>query len=383
MRLSFRSIVKIGSFADAVVKILALAAMLFSVAVLVNVLQPGDANKQQIGADDATPPHPTGYTPDLEGTRQFLRSLPAPLIRDAGPDLFRDGADNRPILLYRALNTAHLDRFATPFVVKKQGIGDCVSWGWAHAIDIHSAVLWRLGLSDRWEPVATEAIYGGSRVEANGGRLGGYSDGSYGAAAAKFVSQFGVVFRRKYDAVDLTTYSAARAKDWGNYGCGGRDDKGRLDDVCKSHPVKSVALVATFKEAASAIRAGYPVPVCSAQGFRSTRDKDGFAAPSGKWLHCMCFIAVRFDRPGLLCLNSWGPDWIKGDKWPDDQPDGSFWVDAATVDKMLAGRDSFAVSGFIGFPFRNLNHAAWATNLDIRPLQLLPGRSETHFAQVP
>src|SRR5690606_38137456 len=111
-----------------------------------------------------------------------------------------------------------------------------------------------------------------------------------------------------------------------------------------------VVLVTTFREAGAAIQSGYPVAVCSGQGFASQRDGQGFAAARGSWAHCMVFIGVRFDRPGLLCLNSWGPRWIGGPKWPDDQPDGSFWVDARTCDRMLAGRDSFAISGYRGFP---------------------------------
>lgn len=76
--------------------------------------------------------------------------------------------------------------------------------------------------------------------------------------------------------------------------------------------------------------------------------------------NCMCFVAVRYEpRPGLLCLNSWGTSWISGPKYPDDQPDGSFWVDAETATRMLRGRDSFAVSGIEGFPYRNLDNADW------------------------
>lgn len=74
----------------------------------------------------------------------------------------------------------------------------------------------------------------------------------------------------------------------------------------------------------------------------------------------MCFLGVRFDRPGLLCLNSWGPNWVDGPKWPEDMPEGSFWVDAETAGRMLAGEDSFAVSGPDGFRWRDLHHGDWA-----------------------
>jgi hypothetical protein len=183
------------------------------------------------------------------------------------------------------------------------------------------------------------------------------------------------LFRQPYPDLgfDLTTYSSARAKDWGNFGCGGAKDAGKADAVAKQHPIKRVALVRNFQEAAAAIAAGYPVPVCSGQGFSSKRDSEGFARASGSWSHCMCFIGVRHDRPGLLCLNSWGPDWISGPKWPSDQPDGSFWVAKDTAERMLAGQDSFAVSAYEGFPWRDLKHGDWASLPARVPGALQPG----------
>src|SRR5574343_445416 len=324
---------------------------------------------EQSGDNSITPPaigdqpgrYPTGYTPNPEATREFINSLPRPTIRDAGPDLFRQAApaDGQPVLLYRALEKAWQATYGRPFAVGRQGIGDCVSWGWAHAADIHLAVMWTIGDSAEFHAAATEAIYGGSRCEARGKTFGGWSDGSYGAAAAKWIRDWGVVFRQPYDGVALTTYSASRANDWGNYGCGGKDDGGRLDAIAKQHPIRDVALVRNFEEAAAAIASGYPVAVCSMQGFASTRDSDGFAAARGSWAHCMCFIGVRYDRKGLLCLNSWGTSWIGGPKWPEDQPDGSFWVEASVASRMLSGGDSFAVSGYQGFPYRALDHGDW------------------------
>ena len=74
----------------------------------------------------------------------------------------------------------------------------------------------------------------------------------------------------------------------------------------------------------------------------------------------MSFIAVRYgSRPGLLCLNSWGPSWVRGPKWPEDMPEGSFWVDKDTVDAMLRGGDSFAVGSVAGFDWRDLDHGEW------------------------
>lgn len=303
-----------------------------------------------------------GYTPNPGGTQRFLRSLPRPLLSQAGPDLVAKDRGDKPVLLYRALQKAYSEHAGgAEWIVGSQGIGDCVSWAWAHGADIHLAVIWQLGVTSEWRPAATEAIYGGSRVEARGVRSGGWGDGSYGGAAAKWVSGWGILFREPYDelGLDLTHYDRNRAKQWGNYGCGGNGDNGRADAIAKLHPIRQVALVRNFTEAAAAIAAGYPVPVCSGQGFSSQRDGEGFSRPSGSWSHAMCFMGVRHDRKGLLCLNSWGPNWIRGAKWPEDQPDGSFWVDAAVCDRMLRGEDSFAVSGYEGFPWRDLRHGDW------------------------
>lgn len=309
------------------------------------------------------PPRPEnfGYTPNPDGVAEFLKELEEPLFAQAGADAIRE-AKGVDTFLYRSLYKAHQARYGRQFVVGEQGIGDCVSWGWAHGVWIAQAIDWELGrLPEPPLAPATESIYGGSRVEARnkpeGG--GGWSDGSYGGAAARWCRDWGVIYREPIGGVDLTTYSAERAKQWGNWGNGGQGDKGKLDAEAKRHPARYVSLVRTWSEAAAAIESGYPVVVCSMQGFNSLRDQDGFCKASGTWAHCMCFIAVRYDRPGLLCLNSWGPTYVGGKRWPDDQPEGSFWVEKSTADRMLSGGDSFAVGSIDGFGFRDLHHGNW------------------------
>ena len=314
-----------------------------------------------------------GYRPDPQGVERFLAELPQPLFRDAGAETVRE-AKGVDTFLYRSAVRAHLARYGKPWVCERQGIGDCVSWGWAHGVWIAQAVDWETGrLAEPPSFPSTEAIYGGSRVEARGrsgdgsSPVGGYSDGSYGAAAARFVRDWGVVYREKFDRYDLSAYSANRAKDWGAYGCGGQGDGGKLDAIAKKHPAAHVALVTTWAEAAAAIEAGFPVPVASMQGFASTTDAQGYAAASGQWAHQMCFVAVRYQKNGspsdaLLCLNSWGPKWItyRG-KFPADQPDGSFWVTRPVVESMLRAKDSFAVGSVAGFGWRDLHNGNWLT----------------------
>lgn len=304
-------------------------------------------------------PKKFGYTPDPDGTRKFLSELDKPLFSQAGEEAIRE-AKGKDTFLYRSAYKAHQAVYGQPWVVGRQGIGDCVSWGFAHCVWIAQSVDWETGRLANPPPFpATESIYGGSRVEARGKKQAGYSDGSYGGAAAKWLRDWGLIYRQQYPGHDLTKYSPERAKDWGNWGNGGQNDQGKLDLVAKAHPAKHVALVRNFREAAAAIESGFPVAVCSGYGFRSVRDQQGFCAPSGSWAHCMALISVRYDRPGLLCLNSWGPAWVSGPKFPDDMPEGSFWIDAKVIDGMLAGEDSFAVGSIDGFGWRDLHHGNW------------------------
>lgn len=316
------------------------------------------------GRSPSRPDARFGYTPDPAATREFLRELDKPLFAQAGEEAIRE-SKRVDTFLYRSAYKAHQALYGKPFVVGRQGIGDCVSWGWAHGVWIALCVDWDTGRIAEPPPmVATESIYGGSRVEARGRLTGGYSDGSYGGAAAKWLRDWGATFRLQYGQADgghdLQDYDAGRAKAWGNFGNGGDGDSGRFDQVAKRHPAKHVALVKNFREAAAAIESGFPVPVCSGQGFSSRRTEGGWSAPSGRWSHCMCLVAVRYgDRPGLLCLNSWGPTWITGPRWPDDMPEGSFWIDSEVCDRMLAGEDSFAVGSVQGFGWRDLHHKNW------------------------
>ena len=322
-----------------------------------------------LGGDDEN----FGYTPNPEGVERFLQELPQPLFRDAGSETLRE-AKGVDTFLYRSAYKAHDALYGKPWVVERQGIGDCVSWGWAHGIWIAQAVDWETGRLAEPPPFpSTEAIYGGSRVEARGrsgdgsSPVGGWSDGSYGAAAARWVRDWGVVYRQPFDSLgyDLTAYSPDRAKKWGAFGCGGQGDGGRLDTIAKKHPATHVAMVKTWAEAAAAIEAGFPIPVCSMVGFVSERDQHAYARASGQWAHCMVFCAVRYQKNGspsdaLLCLNSWGPNWITGPRWPGDMPEGSFWVTRATVERMLGNQpDSFAVGSVAGFGWRDLDNGGF------------------------
>lgn len=240
------------------------------------------------------------------------------------------------------------------FIANGVAVHNCVSHGWAKAIEILIAVqIASHNKPEEWPGVlvATEWLYGTGRVLVGGGRLGN-GDGSLGSWQAKAVKEHGVLFRRRYENADLTTYDGKRAKAYGYRGL-----PVQLEPIADEHPVQTTALITTYEEARDAIANGYPVPVCSNQGFSNRRDEQGFARPSGSWAHCMTLISSddTGDRPGLLCMNSWGESWISGTR-RHDQPEGSFWIDAETCDRMLRGKDSYAVSNFKGFPRQQLDY---------------------------
>ena len=291
--------------------------------------------------------HHFGWVNDPIGVEKVLAVLPRPIFAYQA-NRITDSGKGKTVLLHEILGN-----LLGTFPIHKQEIGDCVSHGWALGIDVLKAVesVLKKEPEQFLAPTATEYLYYTGRVKVGGGKLGN-DDGSLGAWQAKAVQDHGVAARLKYDGVDLTEYSGKRAKEWGSPRAA---IPPAVESAGRQHPVQTASLITSYEDARDAIANGYPIPVCSMQGFSETRDGEGFARAQGQWAHCMLFMAVDDNprRPGLLCMNSWGPDWITGPKRLG-QPDGSFWVEAATVTSMLRQRDSYAISNFKGYPAREL-----------------------------
>lgn len=234
--------------------------------------------------------------------------------------------------------------------VNQLSVGCCVGCGNKHAIDITQAIQIVLyGRRDNFKPVSVEGVYGISRVEIGKRQIRG--DGSSGAWAAQGVMKYGVLAMEKYPGVDLSAFSPARARQWGDSGM--PDD---LEPLAKQHVVKSAALVRTYDELDKAIRQGYAGAICSNQGFTMQRDADGFCRASGTWAHCMCACGVRGGtRPGVLIMNSWGDQAHTGPVFPADMPTCCFWADKAVVQRMLAANDTYVMSDLVGFPKREVD----------------------------
>lgn len=229
------------------------------------------------------------------------------------------------------------------FIADGAAVHNCVSQGYAHGVDLLACVEIAIGNEpESFVETATEPIYGVSRVDVGGGRLRG--DGSVGAWAAKAVTDFGTASRESVGA-----YSGQRAREWGSRGV-----PSEIKSKLTEHKVRTTSLVTTYEELEDALANGYPVVVCSNQGFSMTRDANGFCRAQGSWSHCMLICAVRADeRPGACIFQSWGAN-VPSGSLSLDQPNNSFWADRQTVSRMLSARDSFALSSFDGYPGRPL-----------------------------
>ena len=349
------------------------ASVLIGLAILVGIRSAG-VLETSIGSAGGN----FGYTPDPEATRAFLGELEHPLFRDAGREVIAQ-AKGKDAYLYRYADKAHRAVYGKPFGPWNQGsIGTCVAFGWGMGSYIGQSVDWAQGqLPTPPKLVDTVTLYAGSRTAA---RLppvtfAGWSDGSYGAAAARWVSGQckekgigGILFREKYGEHDLTIYSTSLSKQWGAYGC-----PRPLAIEANKHTAKAVALCETWDGLTAALESGMCVPICSNVGFASgDRDADGFCRRQSTWNHCMVACSLKWaknngpgsatpmknPRDGVLILNSWG-SYVGGGKHPPDQPDGSFWITRQDAEIILAQRDSFVIGSVTGFTYRDLDHGAF------------------------
>ncbi len=296
---------------------------------------------------DDTPPigRAFGWVPNPAAVQAVCDGLPTPHFADT--EAFKApyvGPDD--VFLWDASRKV-LGDLIPP---RDQGpIGACVGFGTATAVEHLSCVQIAGGSREEFRELTPELIYAGSRVEIGGGRIRG--DGSIGAWAARFVQQYGVVPRGVFGRFDLQKYDAARCRMLGDSGV-----PNELEPVAKQHPVKSITNVRSWPECRAAIRNGYPMIVCSSQGFRMMRDADGFGVPQGTWYHCMAIVGVCGGRrPGGFVVNSWGANAHSGPLGPGNPTAAGFWIDAAILERMLSQGDSWAMSNLTGFPTRRLD----------------------------
>ena len=326
-----------------------------------------------------------GYTPDPEGTREFLSELDRPTFAAAAGEAMAE-AKGVDTFLFRHVQKAHQSHYGLPWKCWSQGDhGSCISFAFALGAYTGQSVDFVEGRMARPPPeVATEPIYGGSRTAARlppiTKNTGG--DGSYGGAAARWISGKckdptvgGILYRERYGDVDLSTYSIPRSIAWGRDGV-----PLALAREANQHKAVAVAQVRTWDELCASIERGSPVVLCSNVGYgradrtMPVRDSDGFLQRGTPWAHAMLCWAVRHQkngspRDGGLIQNSWAETWCRGPKWPEDQPDGSFWASRENIQAALDQGDCFAIGGVDGFQWRVLDHGNW---FEPAPAVMLP-----------
>jgi len=229
-------------------------------------------------------------------------------------------------------------------------IGSCVSFGTSRAIEYTLCVQIVEGAVEEFKKTVEESVYGGSRVEIGGRRLG-RSDGSIGAWAADWVKKYGIINRGIHGKYDLSVYSESRCRDWGWNGV-----PNDLEPEIKLHPVQDIVPVINWEQAKKALSQGYGIAISSDQGFSMRRGENGIARASGSWAHCMClagFTTIDGKEYGRID-NSWGANAHSGPVGPGEPGPEGFYADASVINRMLSQKDSFAFSTVVGFPMRKL-----------------------------
>lgn len=312
------------------------------------------------------PEEPFGWIPPSEKEKQLAQAQFGTLDdKDAGQ---ADVRADQSILAWKLFEKATGQRYPAR---DQSQIGSCVSFGTSGAgeMTIAANIALKRGKPQQYVDFCREAIYGGSRINADPRNPIRSGDGSTGERAAKWFGMAGAVtVQHQYQAKAVGPYTVSRCREWGSRGC-----PVELAQVAKDNPVH-VTLVTSADAAIKALGQGYFVYVCSDIGFGDLnrgplhRDAEGFLRPSGSWPHCMFIAGYRADRAGFLIVNSWGARWVDGPKGPwDDIPDGSFWADAQTVDRMLSQRDSYAVDSVGGFKRRKIDPNEWIVQSKLTP----------------
>lgn len=298
-----------------------------------------------------------GWRPDEERQADFASQVQPLAI--VAPRLMR--TERKDVHLWLALKQVH-----PTWRRGAQGIGDCVSWGAELCATMLMALQHVKGQGRFIAEAATEPIYGGCRVEALGKSRGGRSDGAFGASAAKWMRDWGVILRVDMSQEtgnsehNLRTYDKGRAKEWGDYGCGGARDAGKLDGAARNMPVQHVVLVQSVEECVAAITNLYPVSIASMAGFGSMqRDERGVVRRSGQWAHQMMIGGIRWraGQPEFRIFQSWGDSCKGPDPGINDPAISacSWWATAEDVAWILRTGDCWCFGDLVGLPPQQLD----------------------------
>lgn len=217
-----------------------------------------------------------------------------------------------------------------------QPIGDCVSCGVGHAIQIRCAMQ-----QHTCEPFPPH-VYGLSRVTIGRGKPACNSDGAVLSWAIQGVRDYGYLDR----AASQEPYTATVAKAWGCRGPPAYAMAASEPNRVTAQPVRDA------DELRDAICNGFPCVYAGRFGTKGQpRIVDGRRVCdwSDTWAHCMAIVGYdgSGSQPFFYVLNSWGPSY-HGAPMQNEIP-GGFWVTFATADRMVRTGEAWAVSDVAGF----------------------------------
>jgi hypothetical protein len=279
-----------------------------------------------------------GWVPRPDETKRLLSQKKNPTFKQAAPHLAKIWQQEEVGLW----NAAKIVNNGQNLPADRQTIGDCVSHGHGRGVDYlyccKQAAGEASGYQEGQTSAMTEYIYGSSR---KAGNSLGWQDGSNGIWAVHGMQREGYVYRNG------KPYSGQTAKDYGYKG-----PPASLIPDGQSRLLEDYALVQDPQDAANALVAGSPVPICSSQGFTEVRDANGICKASGRWDHCMLVIGL-FKVNGVwyfVIVQSWGQNRPSGPVPVNlGFPDNAFGCHWDTMGVILRQHDSFALSGMKGW----------------------------------
>jgi hypothetical protein len=304
-----------------------------------------------------------GWRPELadahvEALTQNLAAQGIPVrFQDQAPHLMQGADPTKPAILHDVAKKVTGDFLRS----QNQPRGTCTSRGAKRAVDLTQCVLIAAGEPYEFKYTSHAVLYGLGREHA--GMLGGNpnnenDDGCSGAAMAWAANQGGNLANDEDQDDDNKDDMACL---WGARGC-----PSEIKTKAAQRLIKAVALVRTPEETRDALVSGHAVTVASNVGFEGIpaqhvfgRDQDGRAHRRGTWNHQMCFTGYRPDKQWFLVDQSWGPSSPDGPIGDLPIPSYSFWAAWDDAAAMIRQGDSWAFSGFVGWP--NLNRVfSWA-----------------------
>jgi hypothetical protein len=198
------------------------------------------------------------------------------------------------------------------FGKESQTTGDCTSHGDRNARDTSRCVEIHIKreLEEYVVRGATEPTYGAR---------GHSSQGMDPYRAAKFVTNFGFMIRKKYpNVVDLTTYNSNTGARWGRNGV-----PSAVKAICKEHPVGQYVTADDSDEAMALFFNGYACHSGQNIGFDNDASSEGIHRRKGSWNHDMATVGYDDTKEiwpvrVYFVVNSWGRWNNPWSKWVQD-----------------------------------------------------------------